>query len=149
MMFTYRRDKVLQYAKTWFNNYNVIYPDYSSTYTNNVSYAYQCVLNGGYYIKASQFFSKNNIRYPVLYLIDEFEFSLQNEIKARRVDSESPLLAQTGDIVILNKQSNKFVAVIEKDQNVNYMYSHQPNYRKKILEADSYTYYFLPDYGDF
>lgn len=153
MYFEYRRDMALDYAKSWVQVGNPLYPDLTSIASNNPSFIYQILENGGFYSKKkSEYLDYFKAKYyPTISRVDFLISSLKDELNAivyTSTDFVNLPGSQTGDILITEKNGFKIVYFLEVVAGQVFFYSQNPTVirRSIVPNADTYYLYILPDY---
>lgn len=156
MILEYNRTTALDYAKRWARGRNQLYPDLSLTYGNNISFLFQCLVNGGLYRNGSSFldYSEPGLS-PVISRMSSFFSSLEKELKASRVlstDTIPQATLNTGDLAFVYLSGGGVTGLIADKIGPNQIvfYSHDPIvFAGALPVGEKYIFSVIPNLGDY
>lgn len=156
MILEYNRTTAIEYAKRWAKGRNQLYPDLSLTYGNNISFLFQCLVNGGLYRNGSSYldYSESGLS-PVISRMSSFFTSLEKELKASRVlslDTTPQASLNTGDLAFVYLSGGGVTGLIAEKTGPNQVvfYSNDPAIVGGPLPVgEKYIFSVIPNLGEY
>lgn len=156
MKLEYNRDNALAYAKRWGKERNKLYTDLTQTYGNNISFLFQCLVNGGLYRNGSVYLDASSPGLsPVIGKLSSFLTSLDKELKASRVRSDNTLpqsTLSTGDLVFVYLKGGGVTGLIAERLTLNQVvyYSYDPIiFGGPLPQGERYIFSVIPNLGEY